>query len=110
MVSFTTKTEATVSVSCSWFSSTHFGNPVHQNTEDGSKQRFLAFPYWDEWGGETLATAILNDIPSSSRRLTDAGQPTLKRDLHLLEAMMEPDESHPEVVGMLDKISELARG
>ena len=42
--------------------------------------------------------------------LADAGQPTLKKDLYLLAGMMEPDEIHPEVVGVLDKISELARG
>ena len=42
--------------------------------------------------------------------LAKAGRPTLKKDLHLLAGMMEPDEIHPEVVGVLDKINELARG
>lgn len=42
--------------------------------------------------------------------LDKAGRPTFKKDLYLLAGMMEPDEIHPEVVGVLDKISELARG
>ena len=35
---------------------------------------------------------------------------TPKRDLYLLAGVMEPDEIHPEVVDMLDRIYELARG
>lgn len=42
--------------------------------------------------------------------LAKAGRPTLKRDLHLLAGMMEPEEIHPEVVGVLDQIDNLARG
>lgn len=42
--------------------------------------------------------------------LIKAGRPTLKRDLHLLAGVMEPEEIHPEVVGMLDQIDNLARG
>ena len=42
--------------------------------------------------------------------LAKAGRPTLKRDLHLLAGMMEPEEIHPEVVGVLDQIYKLVRG
>ena len=39
--------------------------------------------------------------------LEHAGRPTPKRDLHLLAALMKPEEIHPEVIEKLDRIAEV---
>lgn len=65
-------------------------------------------------------TDLFSDHPALSRVkasteflkpcLDKAIGPTSKRDLYLLAGVMEPEEIHPEVVGVLDQIYKLVRG
>ncbi len=64
----------------------------------------------DPFGDHPALSRVKASVEYLEPWLAKAGRPTLKKDLNLLAGMMEPDEIHPEVVGVLDKINELARG
>lgn len=67
-------------------------------------------PGTDPFGDHVSLVRVKASTEFLEPLLTKVGKPTPKRDLYLLASVMQRNEIHPEVVGMLDRIDELARG